>query len=203
MNWFKRKKSGYRVKGTGYSEEKTSDSQLLSPKKRCTLFRAGLLSIFLALFTGILLIRAGALQSAPAAVVFALVVLGIGIRSGMLVFGVADKIVVEQHDDNNQTKCAHNAQHNDHDYSPFFSIVRIRKSPTKNANTAQNINFSADERWAKNSPAKYPARIILAKSPMRPAISSLDFDVNHFISVCKNIMSLNVCQLGFVAEART
>ena len=118
-------------------------------------------------------------------------------------FGVADKIVVEQHDDNNQTKCAHNAQHNDHDYSPFFSIVRIRKSPTKNANTAQNINFSADERWAKNSPAKYPARIILAKSPMRPAISSLDFDVNHFISVCKNIMSLNVCQLGFVAEART
>ncbi len=68
----------------------------------------------LALFTGILLIRTGVLQSAPAAVVLALVVLGIGMRSGMLVFGVADKIVVEQHDDNNQAECTENTQHDNH-----------------------------------------------------------------------------------------
>ncbi len=144
MNWFKRKnrKSGDqetdRIPGS-------PDNRIPGTVRSADLFRL-VTPVFLALFRGILLIRAGVLQSAPAAVVLALVVLGIGMRSGMLVFGVADKIVVEQHDDNNQTKCAHDAQHNNHGLSVMMMrMVTWNSEEPDRENKNQNTDHEEQE----------------------------------------------------------
>lgn len=98
----------------------------------------------------------------------------------MLLFGMAQEIVMNQHNQYNQAEETYDAQHNNHcDSLP--STVRAKNKITSTEKIAQKIPFCKTDNVAKNSPAKYPARMILAKSPTIPAIDALDFGLNHFI----------------------
>lgn len=106
-----------------------------------------------------------------------------------LVFGAANKAVVDKHYQHHQAENTNDTQHHDHFSSPLSTVI-IRNRITKNENTAQNIIFCASDNLAKNSPAKYPAKIILEKSPISFAIESLDLALNHFIPVLKIAQNL-------------
>ena len=57
-------------------------------------------------------------------------------------------------------------------------MLRIKNKIIKDANIAQNTTFCGSNSLEKNSPAKYPATIILEKSPTSFAIFSLDLERN-------------------------
>ena len=119
----------------------------------------------------------------------------------MSVFRMFNGVVMDQHGQNNEAEYAENTQHNNHIYRSL-STASIKNNKMKNKKTVQNKTFCSNVSFAKNSPAKYPARMILAKSPIKPAINSRDFDVNHcihhlaktltYMEYVVNILALNM-----------
>src|SRR3989338_2610694 len=99
----------------------------------------------------------------------------------MCVLRMFNGMVMDQHSQDNQAEYTEDTQHNNH-VPCSFSTASIKNNIIKNRKTAQNKNFCSNVSFAKNSPAKYPPRIILAKSPIKPAMKSLDFEVNHCIN---------------------
>ncbi len=104
-----------------------------------------------------------------------------------------NKMVVDKHYQYCHSEKAYDAQHYDHYFSPF-SMVIAKKRMTTNKNTTQNIIFCGNNKFVKNSPAKYPAKIIFAKSPINFDIDSLDLGLNHsIVRDTNNTLSAN-CQ---------
>jgi len=112
----------------------------------------------------------------------------------MFMLGMSNEMVVDKHYQNYQTKYTNDTQHDDHFCSPL-STVRDRNIITNNENTVQNMNLCNSDSLAKNSPAKYPTRIIFAKSPRSFAIESLDLELSHFIFKLKCSIDFNICQV--------
>ena len=117
----------------------------------------------------------------------------------MFMPGAADNAIMDKHCKHYQTKDPNDTQHNNHFSSPL-SMLRIKNKIIKDANIAQNTAFCNNDSLEKNSPAKYPATIILEKSPASFAIDSLDFGLNHFIYAIKNITEFIACQETFLGR---